>query len=614
MSLYLFFLGTIIFCVLQFAYGSQFCLAVFLVPLLWVPLLTDKSVLKYRYVYFASFIFWLVSIQWISAPHPVAVLGLLILAGYLSFYWLLFFVSARTAIHNLQFPVMAAMPLCWIGCEFLRNNLLGGFSFCSIEHLLFATPILIQIADIGGGYLVGGMIMSVGAGIGTILFASVLSKYCHDNILTNNAVAINVTKNTQTDNRKNSSDDLKLFTHESTVTHKNLLAEQSSQIFLFYRILNYIRYMFSQKYNRAFFVTIICTFLIIAATLGYGYLTIFAKLNPLQNNSTVNSRKSLTLKIAALQGNSPVSITMTDKQLHDCLQQYIDLTQTAVRNNHDADLDLIIWAETVCPIPYVIFQNGATYKNIDWNQQYLERAHSMLLNISAEVGVPILYGISTIVVDNNRNKKSATEPLRLNSALLVVPKPPEFKSRYDKIQLVMFGEYVPFADYLPADFPLRSICQEAGRGDKPVAMLVGKNIYASVNICFESTIPHHVRRQILSLKKLGQEPALLINISNSGWFGFANQIDQHLATHVFRAAENRRQYVSATNCGFSVTINCYGQITKIGKRKSAEPVIDQLEIQYWTPIYHYIGDMPAIICTIFVIFLALCAYRKILKK
>ncbi|MDR0392374.1 MAG: apolipoprotein N-acyltransferase [Planctomycetaceae bacterium] len=572
MSLYLFFLGTIIFCALQFAYGNLICLSVFLIPLLWMPLVVDKSVLKFRYVYFASFLFWLISIFWISAPHPVAILGLLALSGYLSFYWLLFFVSARTAVQFWRLPVMIAMPLCWIGCEFLRNNLLGGFSFCSVEHLLSSFPILIQISDIGGGYFTGGMIMSVGGGVGTILFASVLSKYCPNSIFANNEIDNNVTKNTTHNNKHNSSC--------SCLTNS--------------------------KKRRGIFVALIFTFLIIAGTIFYGYLTIVAKQNPLEDQVAANSNAEPQLKIASLQGNSPVSITMTNQQLSDCLSQYIELTRLAVRDVEG--LDLIIWSETVCPIPHIIFQNGATYDNLNWDKDIFERGRTMLLNLSAEVGVPILYGISTMVVDNNRNEKSDIDPLRLNSALLVVPKPLGFNSRYDKIRLVMFGEYVPFANYLPTNFPLRSICQEAGKGDKPVAMKVGKNnVYASVNICFESTVPHHIRNQILSLKKQGNEPALLINISNNGWFNFANQIDQHLATHIFRAVENRRLYVSSTNCGYSAIINCYGEITKIGKRKSVEPVIDRLSVRYWTPIYHYVGDIPAIICTILTIFFAIYA-------
>jgi apolipoprotein N-acyltransferase len=586
----------------------------------------NPAPIKYRYVYLSFFIFWLISVFWISSPHPVAIVGLVALAGFLSLYWLLFFVSARSAIHLLHLPAVIAVPICWIGCEFLRNNLLGGFSFCSIEHLLFAIPILIQIADIGGEYLVGGMIMSVGTGIGTILFTGVLncsrfnfrfepsadslsknrllrscsaaffmteliSKFCPKNIFTNSlAGSNNVTKNI--------SDNISDNTGQN-VTDK---------------------FISVQKKRNQIFVTIIITLFVFGSTIAYGYLTMSYKRNLFDNNSlgsnsnsNSDSNSDLTLTIASLQGNSPVSINMTNQQLSDCLKQYIELTRAAVQTNN-GKLDLIIWPETVCPVPYIIFQNGATYENLGLNPQALEFNHEMLLKYSVETMTPILYGISTWVVDNNRNKKSANQPLRLNSALLVVPNPPEFKARYDKIQLVMFGEYVPFADYLPENFPLRSICQEAGRGKLPVAIPIKDNVFASVNICFESTVPHHVRRQILSLRRAGCEPVLLINISNSGWFGFKNQIEQHLATHIFRAVENRRPYIAAANGGFSAAINCFGQITKIGKRKAVEPVIDQIKIQHWTPIYHYLGDLPAIICTIIMSFCTLYAYKKNYKN
>jgi apolipoprotein N-acyltransferase len=588
MSLYLFFLGVFIFCVLQFAYSNLICLFVFLVPLFWVPLIVDKSVLKYRYIFLAIFLFWLVSIFWISSPHPAAIIGLVVLSFFLSFYWLLFFISARAAVQLQRIPVMVAMPICWVGCEFLRNHLLGGFSFCSIEHLLFSFPVLIQIADIGGSYFVGGMIMAVGAGMGTILFATLLPKFCPNIMSINSEININVTKNMPPDKENKSQE------------HKSSNKQQKSLV---------VSSLTEMKNRRRIFVTIIFTILLITVTFFYGYLTIALERNLFSGEKVSDSGGGSRLKIASLQGNSPVFVTMTQQQLSECLRQYIELTRAAA--SEVKDLDLIIWSETVCPIPYILFQDGATYESSGLNRKELERYRSMLLDLSIEVGVPILYGLSTIMIDNNHNFKLAAEPLRLNSALLVVPDPPAFNSRYDKIQLVMFGEYVPFADYLPANFPLRSICQEAGRGDKPVAMPLGKGCYASVNICFESTVPQHIRGQILSLKKQGREPTLLINISNNGWFKFTNQIDQHLATQVFRAVENRRMYVSSANCGYSAMINCYGKITKIGKREVAEPVIEQITIKYWTPIYHYIGDIPALICTILTILFTLkAAYKK----
>jgi apolipoprotein N-acyltransferase len=50
--------------------------------------------------------------------------------------------------------------------------MLGGFSFCSLEHALYLYPMLIHHASIGGGLLVGGIIMLIGAACVTIFYVS----------------------------------------------------------------------------------------------------------------------------------------------------------------------------------------------------------------------------------------------------------------------------------------------------------------------------------------------------------------------------------------------------------------------------------------------------------
>jgi apolipoprotein N-acyltransferase len=190
----------------------------------------------------------------------------------------------------------------------------------------------------------------------------------------------------------------------------------------------------------------------------------------------------------------------------------------------------------------------------------------------------------------------------------------------------MFGEYIPFTKYLPDDFFLKTLCPEAHHGIKPVAFPImktgseaerndrigqgseGKRVEASVNICFESTVAHLIRRQILTLRREGHDPRLLINMSNDGWFRNSNQMEQHLATHVFRAVENRMWYVTATNGGYSAIIDPYGSIQKKGERGAAEAVSDTIYLKLDEPhsltIYQKYGDGYALPLALGVLFLA----------
>ncbi|MDR3198723.1 MAG: apolipoprotein N-acyltransferase [Planctomycetaceae bacterium] len=511
-----------------------FWFLVFLVPVFWTFVIEHPKQIRLRTIYFGAFFFWLVSIWWIACPHPLTILGLFALAAYLSIYWLLFFAVSRIAVYRFGIPAVWVFPACWIGCEYLRNHILGGFSFCSLEHALYRQPLLIQIADIGGGYLVGGMIMltgsAVGSGVGSLMTRKISVRHCTG-------------------------------------------------------------YIFAG--------------IIFVATLSYGFI---------QTAGLRTDKSNLT--VAVLQGNIPVRLNGDSEQAEKTLKQFIDLAYEVVQKARaeNQPLDLIILPETVCPIPLLKYNNDLkpsefeywTEEAVDyWNDQF-----GQLQKFVKQLGVPVLVGLSTLVFEE------LPEPKRLNSALLIDPQNDRTEFRYDKIQLVMFGEYIPFSQYLPKNFFLKTLCQEAGRGAEPVAVplaipLDGGCIFLSVNICFESTVPHFIRKQILTLKRRGKEPAVLINISNDGWFWFSQQIDQHLATHIFRAVENRRSYITATNGGFSAIIDSRGVIRSIGRRREAESVTGLISaMDYATPVYHYIGDFPAIFCTAILFLLILLGRYK----
>jgi apolipoprotein N-acyltransferase len=146
---------------------TNFFLLAFAVPVFFGKAITDSKEppLKNRYAFLAACLFWFPSIWWVSYPNPVCLLGLTVLVFVLSLFLLLFFISAQVLVHRFYVPLPLAMPLCWIGCEYLRCSLWDGFSLCALEHAFYQTPILIQLASIGGQYLVGGAVMFFGASL-----------------------------------------------------------------------------------------------------------------------------------------------------------------------------------------------------------------------------------------------------------------------------------------------------------------------------------------------------------------------------------------------------------------------------------------------------------------
>lgn len=138
----------------------------------------------------------------------------------------------------------------------------------------------------------------------------------------------------------------------------------------------------------------------------------------------------------------------------------------------------------------------------------------------------------------------------LNSALLVSPTGATV-SRYDKVNLVPFGEFVPW----PFGFA-NKVSKEIGDfrpGKRVVVSPVGSQDIG-VFICYESVFPGFVRRFVNN----GAE--VLFNLSNDGWFGKTAAREQHLRIVRMRAAENRRWILRSTNDGITATIDPAGRV------------------------------------------------------
>jgi len=157
----------------------------------------------------------------------------------------------------------------------------------------------------------------------------------------------------------------------------------------------------------------------------------------------------------------------------------------------------------------------------------------------------------------------------LNSAVLLGPEGQE-AGRYDKIELVPFGEFVP-----PVFWFVNRVTQEAGDfvPGNQIKVLPAAGSRFGVFICYESAFPNLVRQ----LTKQGAN--VLVNLSNDAYFGRSEARAQHLLIARMRAVENRRFLIRATNDGFSAVIDPAGRIIQ------ALPAYQQLVARVrYTPI------------------------------
>ncbi|HVV46710.1 MAG TPA: apolipoprotein N-acyltransferase [Bryobacteraceae bacterium] len=185
---------------------------------------------------------------------------------------------------------------------------------------------------------------------------------------------------------------------------------------------------------------------------------------------------------------------------------------------------IVVWPEVPAPLYYFDDQHFQTYVN------GLARAARAYLLIGTVARTP------------------GGAPL--NSAALISPDGRPI-SRYDKVNLVPFGEFVPW----PFGF-VNKISSEAGdfvAGTRVVVSPVGDHQIGAF-ICYESVFPNFVRKFVAG----GAE--VLFNISNDGYFGKSAAREQHLEIVRMRAAENRRWILRATNDGITATIDSAGRL------------------------------------------------------
>lgn len=144
---------------------------------------------------------------------------------------------------------------------------------------------------------------------------------------------------------------------------------------------------------------------------------------------------------------------------------------------------------------------------------------------------------------------------RFYNSLFVMNDEARILSRYDKVRLVPFGEFLPFQQTLEA-IGLRQLTKVRGgfrAGPGPVSLTPPGAPPFSPLICYEVIFPDTVTAP-------GDRPGWLLNVTNDAWFGLTSGPYQHLHQARVRAVEQGLPLVRAANNGISAIIDPYGRI------------------------------------------------------
>lgn len=305
--------------------------------------------------------------------------------------------------------------------------------------------------------------------------------------------------------------------------------------------------------------------------------------------------------VALVQGSIDAEWKADEARSKAVTQEYLELSRKAIQA--EKHLDLLVWPETMYRFP--LWNFAPDFKPPDFWQQTpaeLERVSAKNLvdlqtmfgdaakqKFGVEQPPALLLGVDAAYYSNEKEG-------HYNSAQFVDPQGKPL-ARYDKMHPVMFGEYIPLAEYIPLLYKITPLTGGLTVGAKAESQKLGEVRYAP-NICYETVIPHLIRRQVLQLKEQGEEPDVLVNLTNDGWFRGSSELDMHLACGVFRAIEMRKPLVIAANTGFSASIDSNGRIVQQGGRRKADVLIAKVQLDGRQSFYLRFGDWFSGICLV----------------
>jgi apolipoprotein N-acyltransferase len=320
-------------------------------------------------------------------------------------------------------------------------------------------------------------------------------------------------------------------------------------------------------------------------------------------------RQGSPLKVGIVQGNIAQQNKWQATWRDRILTSYLDMSQKVAREG----ASLIVWPEASMPF---LFEEDPM------------RA-SMVRQVARDTGAFMLLGGDQV----ERTRLPNTKDRWFNSAFLLRPDG-GVAGTYKKMQLVPFGEYVPFAHIFTFAGPIVEAVDNFSAGERVDLLRFdggtqpglqasagtaatnehgtsqhGTNghtvpaVALTTAICYEAVFPH------LALEAVRGGSQLLTTITNDAWYGTSSAPFQHFEQASMRAIEQGRYLVRSANTGISGVVDPYGRV--IARSEMFVPATLTAEVrllQPWT-LYARIGDAFAYACVTLTILAFLASLR-----
>lgn len=514
------------------------------VPILTLVLLDPPSwaLIKrpYRKIWLATSIYWLATFYFLPWPHPVLYIGWFALSGYLAIYTPLMVVVSRVMIHRWSISPVVAIPVAWTGFEWIRVNFLTGFGMVCLSHSQAQHPSVIQIAELFGAYTVTFFIVLIASA-----FAVIVQMVLVQIILPARRTRTGGTENDVNLNRKQ--------------TARVALPAVSVLILAPIAVLVWGNWRLGS-----------------APVIDAAPADATVRIVLIQSSIDTVLRPSLGPEEA---------MRIRDEEF----AQRIELTHQARKQS--SGIDLIVWPESAFPTPDHVETESMQNDTLAYAQA-IAFCHEVVTTGQGEFeAVPMVTGTTTFDTANDG----------IYNAAILIDRQGRVSNRYLKHHRVMIGEYLPVIEYFPSLARLSPV----GRGLTPGREFSNfsiSDLNVAPNICFETTVPHFIRRQVNTLTRDGTPPDVMLNITNDGWFFGSACLDFHFACNVFRAVEMRTQMLVCANTGFSAQIDAWGRVVKKGSRRQPDILVCDVPVGLPPessatnrPLYQNMGDLPVVL-------------------
>lgn len=327
-------------------------------------------------------------------------------------------------------------------------------------------------------------------------------------------------------------------------------------------LINFLLFYWIYNKNKKY---LIAAFIIISILLIYGFIRI-------NQISKINYKEEI--KIGIVQPNIP----QEKKWRRSLKDEIIKIIYDMAQYFKDKNCEIILYPETLLPRML----------------EETEEIQSLVKNISNYADISLIGGKS---IENER----------LYNSIFLISKEGNIIDKYKKRHLILFGEYVPFENFLVKLLKKINLTDNFSK-EHELKVFKFENYTLGINICSENYYPYLSRELVL------KGATLLTTHSNDAWCDGLSYPYQHFVLDVFRAIENRKYLVVSSNTGISGVITPTGKIVR--QTKNQEQVCFE-EIVYannYITIYDRIGDLFVLVCSLYVVSVFIFFVYGVLKR